>query len=57
VQTLPLLASQRRLEGEIKLGEAFDGREPTRAHRRLQAPIVAELNLGAEQLLDGLRRG
>jgi hypothetical protein len=56
VQALDLLAAERRLEGENKLREPFDGGESAGAHRRLEAPIVSELNLGVEPLLDRVRR-
>jgi hypothetical protein len=54
VETLHLLSTERRLEGEIKLGEPFDDGQATGAHRGLQASVIAELNLGVEQLLDRL---
>ena len=37
--------------------ELLDGRQPTGAHRRLQPPVVAQLNLRGEQLLDRIGRG
>src|SRR5690242_10717566 len=52
METFHLLPTKRRLEGEIKLGEPLDDGQPTRAHRGLQASVVAQLNLRAEQLLD-----
>ena len=54
VEALHLLATERRLEGKIKLGEPLDGGQPTGAHRGLQASVVAQLNLRVEQLLDRL---
>src|SRR5205085_10768519 len=45
---------ERRLKGKVKLGEPLDGGQPTGAHRRLQAAVVAQLNLRVEQLLDRL---
>src|SRR5688572_24847972 len=54
VKTLHLLATERRLEGEIKLGEPLDRGQSTGAHGGLQASVVAELNLRPEQLLDRL---
>ena len=49
VQALQLLATERRLEGEIKLGETLDGRQPAGAHRGLQPSVVTQLDLRAEQ--------
>jgi hypothetical protein len=55
MQTFDLLAPQRRLKGEIKVPELFDDGQATGTHRGLQPPIVAELRLRGEQLLDRLR--
>src|SRR5689334_1231794 len=57
VETLELLLPERRLEGEIELGEPLDRGQPTGAHRGLQASVVAQLNLRAEQLLDRFGSG
>lgn len=56
VQTLDLLAPQRRLKGEVEVVQLLHRRQPTRAHRRLQPAIVPELDLRRQQLLDGLGR-
>src|SRR4030095_11415557 len=57
VETLQLLTPERRVKREIKLGEPFDRGQPAGAHRSLQTTIVAQLDLRAEQLLDGLGCG
>jgi hypothetical protein len=57
MQNLHLLTAQRRLEGEIKLREALDGREAAGAHRGLEPSAVAQLDLRPEQLLEGLGGG
>jgi hypothetical protein len=44
------------LEGEIKLGEPFDGGQPAGAHCGLKSSVVAQLDLRTEQLLDRFRR-
>ena len=49
VQAFDLLTTQRGLEGEIEVPELLDHRQPARAHRGLQSPVVAELNLGGEE--------
>jgi hypothetical protein len=43
VDTVHLLPTQRRLEGQIKLGEPLHDGQATRAHRGLQASVVAQL--------------
>ena len=57
VQALDLLAAQRRLKGEIEVAELLDDRQSAGAHRGLQPPVIAQLNLRREQLLDRLGRG
>src|SRR5688572_18955928 len=57
VETFHLLTPERGLEGKIKFGQPFDDRETARAHRGLQAPVVAQLDLGVQELLDGLGGG
>ena len=52
MEALQLLATQRRLEGKIKLGQSLDRRQSAGAHGGLQPPIVAQLDLRAQQLLD-----
>ena len=56
VQTLDLLAAQRRLKREVEVVELLDDGQSTGAHRGLQPPVIAQLNLRGEQLLDRLRR-
>ena len=46
VEALHLLTSERWLKGKIKFGQPFDDRETARAHGGLQAPVVAQLDLG-----------
>ena len=56
VQALDLLAPQRRLKREIEIAELLDHGQATGAHRGLQSPVVAQLNLRGQQLLDRFRR-
>ena len=51
VQALDMLALDARLEGEVELRQRLHRRQPRRAHRRLQTVVVAQQDLGAEQLL------
>lgn len=46
VETLDLLAAERRLKGEVEVTELLDGGETAGAHRRLQASVVADLTFG-----------
>jgi hypothetical protein len=57
VQAFDLLAADRGLEREVEVAELFDDGQSTGAHRRLQPPVIAQLNLRGEQLLDRFRRG
>src|SRR5690606_23890178 len=57
VEALDLLAADRGLEGEIEALERLHSRKPGRAHGRLQAAVVSELDLCTEQALDRLGRG
>ena len=53
VQTLDLLAMDRRLKREVKLLERLDRRQSRRAHRRLHTTVVAQSDLSVEQLMNG----
>ena len=53
VERVDLLALDRGLEAEVEVVEGLDGREPARAHRSLKAAVVAQRDLGTEELLDG----
>ena len=41
------VAVERRLEGEVEAGECLDGREPRHHQRGLDAPVLADRELGA----------
>src|SRR5687768_11481267 len=56
MQAFDLLTPQRRLKGEIEVVELFDDGQTAGAHRSLQAPVIAQLRLRGEQLLDRLGR-
>lgn len=56
VQTLELLALHARLEGEVEIRERLHHRQARRAHRRLQAARIAQLNVGPEELFDRVGR-
>src|SRR5690606_3288457 len=57
VQTLDLLAAEGRLKREVEVTELLDGRQAARPHGGLEPPVVTQLNLRGEQLLDGVGRG
>src|SRR5690606_13536635 len=57
VERLDLLSLDRRLKCEVEVLEGLDDRQPAAAHGGLQAAVVAEGDLGAEQLLDRLSCG
>ena len=52
MQALNLLPPQRGLEGEVEVVELLDDGQAAGAHRRLQPPVIAQLNLRGQQLLD-----
>src|SRR5690606_24089623 len=56
-QALDLLAADARLKAEVEVAEQLHRRQSAGAHRRLETAVVAELDLGGEDLLDGLGRG
>jgi hypothetical protein len=56
VERVELLTLDRRLEGEVEVGDHLHGRQPARAHRRLQPAVVTQADLSTEQGLDGLGR-
>ena len=56
VQALDLLALDAGLEGEVELIERLHSRQPRRAHGGLETAVVAQHDLGVQQLLDGLGR-
>lgn len=57
VQTLDLLAAERRLKGEVELAQLLHRGQAAGAHRRLEPPVIPQLNLGGQQLLERFRRG
>ena len=56
VQALDLLALDTGLEGEIELIERLHSRQPRGAHGGLETAVVAQHDLGVQELLDGLGR-
>jgi hypothetical protein len=42
MQALDLLAADRRLEGEVEIGQGLDGRYASEEHRRLAAQAITE---------------
>lgn len=56
VQALDLITVQRRLKRKVEVAELLHGGQATGAHRGLQPPVVAQLNLRHEELLDGVWR-
>ena len=56
VQALDLLALDAGLEGEVELIERLHSRQPRGAHGGLETAVVAQHDLGVQQLLDGLGR-
>jgi len=54
VQAFDRFTTQRGLEREVEVAELCDHRQPAGSHRGLQAPVIPQLNLRREQLLDGL---
>ena len=56
VQALDLLALDAGLEGEVELIERLDRGQPGGTHGCPEPTVVAQRDLGAEQLLDGLGR-
>ena len=57
MQALDLLAFDAGLEGKIELGQRLHGGQARGAHGGLQAAVVAQHDLGLQQLLDGLAGG
>ena len=56
VQALDLLVLDGGLEGEVELVERLHRGQPGGAHGSPEPAVVAQLDLCAEQLLDGLGR-
>ena len=54
VQALDLLALDAGLEGEVELIEGLHSRQPRGAHGGLETTVVAQHDLGVQELLDGL---
>jgi hypothetical protein len=54
MQALELLAFDRRLEGEVEVGERLDHGEARGPHRRLEPPGVAQVDVGAQEPRHGL---
>ena len=57
VQAVDLFALDAGLEGEVELIERLHRGQPGGAHGGFEPAVVAQRDLGAEQLLDGLGRG
>jgi hypothetical protein len=57
IQTFDLLPAHGGLKGEIEVAELFHDGQPAGAHRGLQPPVIAQLNLRRQQLLDRFRGG
>jgi hypothetical protein len=57
VQALDLFALHTRLETEVEVSEGFDRGQSCRAHRGLEAPRIAELDVRAEELINRLAAG
>ena len=56
MQALDLLALDAGLEGEVELIEGLHSRQPRGAHGGLEPTVVAQHDLGVQQLLNGLGR-
>ena len=56
VQALDLLALDGGLEGEVELVQRLHRRQPRGAHGGLETAVVAQHDLGVQELLDGLGR-
>ena len=56
VQALDLLALDAGLEGEVELVECLHRRQSRGTHGGLEPAVVAQHDVGVQQLLDGLGR-
>ncbi len=54
VERVDLISLDRGLEAEVEVFERLDSRQPGRAHRGLKSSVVAEHDLGAQKLFNGL---
>ena len=54
VKAVELLALERGLKREIKVGESLHGREARGPHGGLEAAVIAQRDVRAEQGFDGL---
>ena len=57
VETVELLALDRRLKGEVEVRERLDCRKPRRAHGRIEPSVIAERDLCLQQCIERCGRG
>ena len=57
MQGVDLLALDRGLEAEVEVGKGLHGRQPGGTHGGLEPAVVAQIDLGGEELLDRLGGG